>query len=112
MTTLRRHQLSRSRAIMPEKHHEHSLTPLTHKPEITTHIPQHRSTHAPLTPESVLALQSTLGNAAVRRMISTRRRSAVQRASGGTLNAEQLAEAVKYNKSRGLSQDVIKAIQR
>src|SRR5260221_6925283 len=62
-----------------------------------------------LTPDRVLGLQSTIGNAEVRRKIKAYR---IQGKPGGDLGVDDLGEAVKYDKGRGLSVDTIRGIQR
>jgi peptidoglycan hydrolase-like protein with peptidoglycan-binding domain len=68
--------------------------------------------NAPLSSRAILTLQSTIGNRAVHRMVTSDASvPAVQRSAGATLSDDQAAKAVKYNASRGLSVDTIKQIQ-
>lgn len=111
MSTPKRYH--RSRMLAPEQHpvsrHTHALA---HADESVAIAPQQRPNNSRLTPSGVLALQSTIGNRAVRRMIKVQQGGVVQAVPSGSPSVEDLAEAVKYNKSRGLSTEVIKAIQR
>ncbi len=67
-------------------------------------------------PHSVLKLQRMVGNRAVQRLMTQQNNAAnatLQRTEAvGTLSEDQLARAVKYNKSRHYSEDVAKQLQR
>lgn len=99
------------------------------KPPKATKAPDHRAeaaspvtaaesalqhTGAPMSAGAVLRLQSTIGNRAVHRMLSpasAANAQTLQRVSDSGLTDDQVTSAIRYNKARGYSVEVIRQIQ-